>query len=46
MQVLLDDPESARRMGSRSFQRIQEYTPEKCAAGIVQALAFVSGDSA
>jgi 1,2-diacylglycerol 3-alpha-glucosyltransferase len=46
MQVLFDDPESARRMGSRSFQRVQEYTPEKCAGGIVQALAFVSGDPA
>jgi glycosyltransferase involved in cell wall biosynthesis len=46
MQVLYDDPESARRMGSRSFQRVQEYTPEKCAAGIVQALAFVSGEPA
>ena len=39
MQWLFDDPESARRMGSRSFQRIQDYTPEKCAAGIGQALA-------
>lgn len=46
MQRLFDDPKSARRMGSRSFQRIQEYTPEKCAAGIVQALAFVSGEPA
>ena len=46
MQFLFDDPESARRMGGRSFQRIQEYTPEKCAAGIVQALAFVSGEPA
>jgi glycosyltransferase involved in cell wall biosynthesis len=46
MQKLSDDPESARRMGSNSFQRIQEYTPEKCAAGIVQALAFVSGEPA
>lgn len=44
MQLLFDDPESARRMGSRSFQRIQDYTPERCAAGIVQALAFVSGE--
>ncbi len=46
LQVLFDDPESARRMGGRSFQRIQEYTPEKCAAGIAQALAFVSGEPA
>lgn len=46
MQLLFDDPESARQMGNRSFQRIQEYTPEKCAAGIVQALAFVSGEPA
>lgn len=46
MQLLFDDPESARQMGMRSFQRIQEYTPEKCAAGIVQALAFVSGEPA
>jgi hypothetical protein len=46
MQSLFDDPELARQMGSRSFQRIQEYTPEKCAAGIVQALAFVSGEPA
>jgi glycosyltransferase involved in cell wall biosynthesis len=46
MQLLFDDPESARQMGSRSFQRIQDYTPEKCAAGIVQALAFVSGEPA
>jgi glycosyltransferase involved in cell wall biosynthesis len=43
MQVLSNDPESARRMGSRSFQRIQDYTPEACAAGIVQALKVVSG---
>jgi glycosyltransferase involved in cell wall biosynthesis len=46
MRALFDDPESARRMGSRGFQRIQEFTPEKCAAGIVQALTFVSGASA
>jgi len=46
MQLLFYDPESARRMGSRSFQRIHDYTPEKCAAGIVQALAFVSGEPA
>jgi glycosyltransferase involved in cell wall biosynthesis len=46
MQVLFDDPESARRMGSRSFERVHKYTPEKCAAGIVQALAFVSGEPA
>jgi glycosyltransferase involved in cell wall biosynthesis len=43
MQVLFDDPESARQMGGMSFQRIQEYTPEACAAGMAQALAFVSG---
>jgi glycosyltransferase involved in cell wall biosynthesis len=42
MQLLFDDLESARRMGSRSVQRIQDYTPEKCAAGIIQALGFVS----
>jgi glycosyltransferase involved in cell wall biosynthesis len=43
MQMLFDDPESARQMGGRSFQRIQENTPEACAAGIAQAWAFVSG---
>jgi glycosyltransferase involved in cell wall biosynthesis len=46
MKILFDDPELARQMGSRSFQRIQDYTPERCAAGIVQALAFVSGEPA
>jgi glycosyltransferase involved in cell wall biosynthesis len=43
MQVLCNDQESARQMGSRSFQRIQEYTPQACAAGIVRALKAVSG---
>jgi 1,2-diacylglycerol 3-alpha-glucosyltransferase len=43
LQVLSNDPESALKMGSRSFQRILEYTPEACAAGIVQAVKAVSG---
>jgi len=43
MKMLCDDPESVRRMSSRSFQRIQEFTPEICAAGMVQALQFVFG---
>lgn len=43
MEMLFDDLESARQMGRRSFQRIQHYTPETCAAGIAQALGFVSG---
>jgi len=43
MGKLFEDPELARLMGSRSFQRVQEYTPETCAAGIVQALEFVLG---
>ena len=46
MKSMLDDPESARQMGRHSEQRVQEYTPETWAAGIVQALAFVCGESA
>lgn len=46
MKSVLDDPESARQMGSRSEQRVQEYTPETWAEGIVQALAVVCGESA
>jgi glycosyltransferase involved in cell wall biosynthesis len=46
MKSMLDDPESARQMRRRSEQRVQEYTPETWAAGIVQALAFVCGESA
>jgi glycosyltransferase involved in cell wall biosynthesis len=41
MKILFDDRESAREMGGRSFLRIQEFTPEKCAAGIVPVLGFV-----
>jgi 1,2-diacylglycerol 3-alpha-glucosyltransferase len=43
MKRLSHDPEFARQMGSRSFQRIQGYTPEAWAAGIARALAFVAG---
>jgi 1,2-diacylglycerol 3-alpha-glucosyltransferase len=45
MQAMVDDPESARQMRSHSQQRIQGYTSETWAAGIVQALASVRGDS-
>ncbi|HEY6337916.1 MAG TPA: glycosyltransferase family 4 protein [Candidatus Sulfotelmatobacter sp.] len=44
MQMLCDHPESVLQMGNRSLQRIQEYTPETCAAGMIQAIKFVSGE--
>ena len=43
MKTLCADAESQQQMGARSFQRIQGYTPEECAAGIAHALASVSG---
>ncbi|HLW85825.1 MAG TPA: glycosyltransferase family 4 protein [Candidatus Sulfotelmatobacter sp.] len=44
MQALLNNAESGTQMGSHSFLRVQGYTPETCAAGIAQALAFAAGE--
>lgn len=40
MQMLVRQPELAAQMRSRSVQRIQAYTPEAWADGLMQAVAF------
>jgi len=45
MQTLANQREMAAQMGSCSIQRIQSYTPELWAGGVVKALAFAcNGD--
>jgi glycosyltransferase involved in cell wall biosynthesis len=38
---LANDPDLRLRMGKRSFEIIQDFTYEKCAGGILQALESV-----
>ena len=35
--TLADDPELVRAMGQRSVERIQDFSPDKCAAGLAMA---------
>jgi len=36
---LIEDPERRRRMGERSTERIQQYSPDACAAGLMSAVS-------
>jgi glycosyltransferase involved in cell wall biosynthesis len=46
MELLAKGDDLRRQMGERSLQRIQEYSPEACAAGIARAaLAALGGES-
>jgi glycosyltransferase involved in cell wall biosynthesis len=40
MWEVCDQPESAARMGATSFELIQSYTPQACAAGLMEAVNF------
>lgn len=40
MEKLAGEPALAKRMGARSFEMIQEHTPEACAAGFATAIRF------
>jgi glycosyltransferase involved in cell wall biosynthesis len=40
MSALAEQPELAKRMGTRSFEMIQAYSPEACAAGFATAIDF------
>jgi glycosyltransferase involved in cell wall biosynthesis len=43
MRMICDQPDLATRMGSTSFEMIQSYTPEICAAGLMEAVNFACG---
>jgi glycosyltransferase involved in cell wall biosynthesis len=40
MQTVCGQPQVAARMGASSFEMIQAYTPEMCAAGLMEAVNF------
>ncbi len=40
MWEVCDQPELAARMGASSFELIQSYTPQACAAGLMEAVKF------
>ena len=43
MRTICDQPDLAARMGTTSFDMIQSYTPEICAAGLMEAVNFACG---
>jgi glycosyltransferase involved in cell wall biosynthesis len=43
MQKVFDHPDLASQMGARSFQRIQAFTPEAWADGLMKAVRFAFG---
>ena len=43
MRTICDQPDLAARMGTTSFEMIQSYTPEICAAGLMEAVNFACG---
>ena len=45
MELLAEGDDLRRQMGERSLQRIQEYSPDACAAGIAKAAVAARGEA-